>query len=84
MTRKIIFTLAICSLLMGCTTTAIISDLSTDRVLVQATGGDMAVIEQEARRGCAIHDRIPVSVSVRCLDYGCINSEHLYACQPQD
>lgn len=68
-------------LLMGCATKAVISDLETDKVIVQATGSDMSVITAEARRGCAIHGRVPVQISYRCLDAYCIKTEYLFACK---
>ena len=64
----------------GCSTTAVISDLQTDKVIVQAKGSDMSVIEAEARKGCAIHRRQPVPISKRCLDHFCSQTAYLYAC----
>ena len=64
----------------GCSTTAVISDLQTDKVIVQANGSDMTVIEAEARKGCAIHRRQPVPISKRCLDHLCSQTAYLYAC----
>lgn len=64
----------------GCGTTAVISDLQTDKVIVQAKGSDMSVIEAEARKGCAIHRRQPVPISNRCLNHFCSQTAYLYAC----
>ena len=68
-------------LVVGCATNAVISDLEEDKVIVQASGGDMSVIQAEARKGCAIHNRAPVEVSYRCLDGYCMRKEYLFACK---
>ena len=68
-------------MLAGCATNAVISDLEQDKVIVQATGNDQAVIDAKAREGCALHGRKPVAVSYRCLDGWCTQKEFLYACQ---
>ena len=67
-------------LLSACVTNAVVSDLEQDKVKVQATGNDMTVIFAEARRGCAMHGRVPKEVSFVCLDDYCIKKEYLYAC----
>ena len=78
---KILALAVMLPLLAACGTNAVISDLESDKVKVQARGGDMAVIDEEARRGCAIHGRSAVQVSYICLDQYCIRKEYLYACQ---
>lgn len=80
LSRKILLAIAAGLFLGSCGTTAVISDLQTDKVVVQATGSDMAVIESEARKGCAIHRRHPVPISKRCLDHFCNQTAYLYAC----
>jgi len=67
--------------LSGCVTKAVISDLESDKVIVQATGNDMAIIMAEARRGCSMHGRVPQEVSYRCLDNYCVQKEYLFACK---
>jgi hypothetical protein len=79
-TRKIVFALLAAVCIAGCSTTAVISDLQTDKVIVQADGNNLSVIEAEARRGCAIHNRRPVPISHRCLDHFCTQMAYLYAC----
>ena len=64
----------------GCATKAVISDLQTDKVVVQASGSDMSVIEAEARKGCAIYKRHPIPISKRCLDNLCMQTAYLFAC----
>lgn len=67
--------------LAGCQTSAVISDLEEDKVVVQASGNDETVIYAKAREGCQIHGRVPVAISSRCLDGYCIQSEYLFACK---
>ena len=68
--------------LSGCATHAVISDLEDDKVIVQADGNDMKVINAEAEKGCAIHGRDAVgSISSTCADYYCTIENHLYACK---
>lgn len=67
--------------LAGCATRAVISDLEEDKVKVQANGNDMNVVNAEARKGCAIHNRSPVQISYRCMDGYCIQKEWLFACK---
>ena len=55
--RHIILALSLPFLITGCATTAVIVDLEDDKVIVQGSGGDMVVINSEARKGCAMHDR---------------------------
>ena len=65
----------------GCATHAVISDLEDDKVVVQASGNDMNVIDAEAQKGCAIHDRTAVAISSTCADYYCTVRHYLYACK---
>lgn len=67
-------------LLYGCGTSAVVTDLEEDKVKVQANGGDIKVIDAEAERGCAMHDRQPQRISYHCLDGYCMQKEYLYAC----
>lgn len=65
---------------------AVISDLESDKVLVQYAGSDRAVLDAEAQKGCAIHGKSPVPVSQRCwlpAQYGggCLSYEYLFACK---
>ena len=65
----------------GCSTRAVITDLQTDKVIVEARGSNVSVIEEEARKGCAIHNRSPFPVSKRCLDGFCTRTAYLFACK---
>ena len=57
---------------------AVISDLEADKVIVQVEWPtDEADILEEARRGCAMHGRVPKPVSRRV---GGSLEEHLFAC----
>lgn len=69
----------------GCgATPAVIADLNEDNVLVQSdTGTTEGAIANEAQRGCAMHGRRAVSISVRCLDEYCIRQLHLFACRQE-
>ena len=79
-----IFVLTLTLLIGGCggpfQTIAVISDLDEDKVIVTAEGGDMRIIDAEAMRGCAIHDRVAERISSRCLDAYCYTKDYLYAC----
>ena len=58
---------------------AVISDLETDKVIVQVSWpADEAEILAEARRGCALHGRVPVAISYK--NAGDFLEEHLFAC----
>lgn len=70
-------------LLAGCATQAVVADLTTDRVIVQAIGTDMEVIGAQARQGCAIHGRTPVPISHRCLNQYCTQRAYLFACRAE-
>ena len=73
--------LAMCAL-TACEGSAVISDLETDKVVVQSSiGTDDAAIVAEARYGCALHGRVPVAISSGCVqDSDCLLREHLFAC----
>ena len=76
-----IFALSLAFLITGCATTAVISDLESDKVLVQGSGGDMSIINAEARRGCAIHGKTAsAAISWTCVDQYCMTKRYLYAC----
>jgi hypothetical protein len=67
---------------VGCATTALVADLEQDKAVIQATGGDMRVINREARNACAIHNRDAQGpLSKRCVDQYCITAQYLYACK---
>lgn len=73
------------ALLAACTvrTEATIADLETDKVVVQALGGnDLTVIDAEAQRGCRIHGRRAQRISYTCVDLYCSRRDYLYACMP--
>jgi hypothetical protein len=67
--------------LAACAPHAAIIDLEDDKVLVEASGDDEALVVEEARRGCAIHGRIAVPLSSWCLDAVCSHAHYLFACR---
>ena len=67
--------------LTGCTSTAVISKLDEDQVIVEATHPNQAQVREEANRGCAFHGRAAVPVSDRCLDESCNTKSFLFACE---
>lgn len=70
-------------LLMGCAPApAVIADLESDKVVVQAGAGtpDHA-IASVAAKGCAIHEGKPVRISHICLDAYCLRKNVLFACR---
>lgn len=73
--------------LCGCATPApVISDLESDKVLVQYNGQDVGVLTAEAQRGCAIHGKTAQGpISQRCWNAGaygtCYGWEYLFACR---
>jgi hypothetical protein len=72
--------------LVACAAPApVISDLETDKVLVQYDGNDTATLQGEAQRGCSIHGRTAYSpISSHCYNqgyYACYGYEHLFACK---
>ena len=81
MIRSIQNTIAIVSfgVLSACASAAI-SDIATDKVKVVAQGNDQTMIMNEAKRGCAIYNRVPVPLSKHCLDGYCERTEYLFAC----
>lgn len=66
-------------LLAACASAAI-SDIATDKVKVVAEGNDQTMIMNEAKRGCAIYNRVPIALSKHCLDGYCMRTEYLFAC----
>jgi hypothetical protein len=60
---------------------AVIADLEEDKVIVEASGNDHSLIQAEARKGCQIHGREPVSISYSCMDQYCIRARYLFACK---
>ena len=67
--------------LAACAPHAAIIDFEEDKVLVEASGDDEALVLEEARRGCAIHGRTAVPLSSWCLDAVCSHAHHLFACR---
>jgi len=69
-------------LIAGCAP-AVISDISDSALKVRTgLGTKEADILAEARRGCGLYGKTPVSISWRCLDQYCFEKEWLFACQP--
>lgn len=70
--------------LVGCVTQPLISDVETDKVIIQAEDrGDSATVQEKAREGCAIHGRTPRYVSTRenAVSDGLYSYHlHLFAC----
>jgi hypothetical protein len=73
--------LGIVVLVLGCGPDAVITDLKSDRVVVQASGDDKSAIAAEARRGCAMHNKKAEAVTSRCLDNDCDEKEYLFMCK---
>lgn len=80
--QQLVAALGLAGALAGCATSAVVADLEEETVIVQAKGSDFAVIEAEAKKGCAIHGRKPVSISKSYLDGYCIRAQYLFACKP--
>ena len=82
---RIVALCALVAILAACTATpAVISDLETDKVKVQAgLGTSDEMVAAKAGEGCAMHDRVAQRISFVCLDQYCIRSEHLFACLEQ-
>ncbi|MCG6896270.1 MAG: PDZ domain-containing protein [Thiocapsa sp.] len=68
-------------ILGGCSSSAVISELEEDKVVIQATYPNRAQVRAEADRGCAFHGRTAVPVSNRCIDEHCIRKSFLFACE---
>jgi len=66
----------------ACTTHPVIADLEEDKVIVQGSANDIAAVQAEARKGCQIHGREPVSISYTCVDRYCSLRRYLFACKP--
>jgi predicted metalloprotease with PDZ domain len=60
---------------------AVISDLEDDKVIVQGTYADAAMIQAEANEGCAMHGKQAIPISSRCMDKYCTRRNYLFACQ---
>ncbi len=76
--------LAIAFVLGGCAAEAVISDLETDKVIVQSRLGTKPEdVAAKAREGCALHGRMAVPISKQCLDNYCFSANHLFACKEQ-
>lgn len=78
---KIAILILAAATLSGCATQAVIADLEDDKVIVQAQGNDMTVINAEAQRGCQMHGKTARQVSKACLNGWCTAANYLYACQ---
>lgn len=80
--RILCVVLAMCALTACESGSAVISDLETDKVVVQSgVGTEDAAIVAEAQYGCALHGRIPVAISSGCVQGSdCLLREHLFAC----
>ena len=66
--------------LTGCTGSAVLTDLTQDKVAVQATYANQTQVRAEANRGCAMYGRRAVPVSDQCLDSTCTSQRFLFAC----
>ena len=67
--------------LVGCTSTAVITQLTENQVVVRATHANQGQVYAEARRGCAFHGRNAVPMSNQCLDQLCSERSYLFACE---
>jgi len=60
-----------------------IVDLQNDKVVVRtnrATNFSEAMVDDEAMRGCAIHNKKATRVSVLCRDEYCFIADAIYSC----
>ena len=48
----------------------VISEISESHVKIQSSGSSWAEIEQVARHGCALYQRLPVYISTQCGAFG--------------
>lgn len=69
--------------LTACGTQAVITNLTTDQVVVTASGDDGAIIMAVAQQGCAVHKRSAVPISQLCLDLYCLQRQVLFACKAE-
>jgi len=67
--------------LAGCSSTAVITQLTENEVVVQAAHANQGQVDAEARRGCAFHGRNAVPISNECLDQLCNERSYLFACE---
>lgn len=69
--------------LAACGTTAVVTDISQDKVRMVVSGNDAAFIQAKVNEACGVYKRDPVPISYRCLDLYCIETEYLWACKPR-
>lgn len=67
--------------LAACSSSAVITELNEDRVIIEARFPSPTQVEAEASRGCAFHGRTAVSVSKQCLDQACDTQRFVFACR---
>lgn len=81
--KKLPIAAAAVALLMSGCAAPVLSDVSSDRVKVQASSERPdAASRAEAERGCSLYGRPALYLSSRCIVPGafCQAYEHLYAC----
>ncbi|MGE5153243.1 MAG: PDZ domain-containing protein [Bdellovibrio bacteriovorus] len=83
MKRAYLF-LPLCALLVGCRSSAFITALGEDRVVVRSHYPDETQVIAEANRGCGFHGRAAVPISRQCLDKSCSTQSFVFACTGPD
>lgn len=79
---RTIVSLGMLILLAGCVAPApVIVDLETDKVKVQSGMGTKPEdVHATARKGCAMHNRVPKPLSEQCFGQYCVLKHTLFAC----
>jgi predicted metalloprotease with PDZ domain len=67
--------------LAACSSSAVLTELNEDGVIVEARFPNPTHVQAEASRGCAFHGRTAVSVSKQCLDQTCSTQRFVFACR---
>ncbi len=68
-------------LLSACASRAVIADLESDKAIIQLSGSDFVLADEEATRACRIHGKGAQRISHTCRDDYCISKNVLYACK---
>lgn len=80
--KNMIF-LSIASTILAACSSAAISDISQDKVVVEGrfSGPDDKMVVDLAGRGCGLYGKVPVYLSWTCLDGNCLTKKYLFACK---
>ena len=80
--KQIYVGMVISVLMAGCSSSAFVSALHEDEVIVRAEHANETQVRAEANQGCAIHGRTAEPVTTRCLNESCTAQEFRFACKP--